>query len=175
MNGLEQVSEVVILAGEQVMTDSWKVARRFNKPHRSILRAYRNLDCSDDFRLRNFVQTMEMRPNPKGGAPIPSPGIAMTKDGFMFLVMGFTGKEAARAKESFIAAFNEMAEFIRAQAHGAMRRFEAVYLEYRHDQDQASQCGRYLAKWRGKKLVHIALMEQFDPQIKLPLIGKEAA
>ncbi len=32
----------------------------------------------------------------------------MTKDGFMFLVMGFTGKKAAAIKEAYINAFNEM-------------------------------------------------------------------
>ena len=34
--------------------------------------------------------------------------IDMTRDGFMFIVMGFTGKRAAQFKERFIAAFNEM-------------------------------------------------------------------
>ena len=37
----------------------------------------------------------------------------MTKDGCVFLVMGFTGKEAALFKEQYIAAFNEMVEFIK--------------------------------------------------------------
>jgi hypothetical protein len=34
----------------------------------------------------------------------------MTKDGFTFLAMGFTGKEAAKWKEAYINAFNKMAE-----------------------------------------------------------------
>lgn len=34
----------------------------------------------------------------------------MTKDGFMFLVMGFTGQKAAQIKEAYINAFNAMAE-----------------------------------------------------------------
>ena len=37
----------------------------------------------------------------------------MTKDGWMFLVMGFTGKKAAYIKEVFIAMFNEMERMIR--------------------------------------------------------------
>lgn len=32
----------------------------------------------------------------------------MTKDGFIFLVMGFTGKKAAQFKEAYINAFNQM-------------------------------------------------------------------
>lgn len=34
----------------------------------------------------------------------------MTKDGFIFLVMGFTGHKAAAIKEAYINAFNIMAE-----------------------------------------------------------------
>jgi hypothetical protein len=40
--------------------------------------------------------------------------VHMTKDGFMFLVMGFTGKEAGRIKEAYIAAFNAMANQLQA-------------------------------------------------------------
>ncbi|RUI11487.1 hypothetical protein IPC447_29840 [Pseudomonas aeruginosa] len=38
----------------------------------------------------------------------------MIKDGFMFLVTGFTGAKAARVKEAYIAAFNWMAEQLAA-------------------------------------------------------------
>ena len=34
----------------------------------------------------------------------------MTKDGFAFALLGFTGAEAARFKEAYIAEFNRMAE-----------------------------------------------------------------
>ena len=34
----------------------------------------------------------------------------MTKDGFMFLVMGFKGAKAERIKEAYINAFNAMAD-----------------------------------------------------------------
>ena len=39
----------------------------------------------------------------------------ITRDGFMFLVMGFTGKTAAKWKEAYIKAFNEMEAKIRAE------------------------------------------------------------
>ncbi|EZQ22551.1 Rha family transcriptional regulator, partial [Escherichia coli] len=35
---------------------------------------------------------------------------SLTKDGWIMVVMGFTGKAAAAIKESYIAAFNWMAE-----------------------------------------------------------------
>ena len=37
----------------------------------------------------------------------------MTRDGFTFLAMGFTGKKAARFKELYIKRFNEMEAFIK--------------------------------------------------------------
>ncbi|WP_341538063.1 Rha family transcriptional regulator [Sodalis glossinidius] len=36
------------------------------------------------------------------------PMFEMTKDGFVFIVMGFTGKKAAAFKEAYIAEFNRM-------------------------------------------------------------------
>lgn len=40
----------------------------------------------------------------------------MTRDGFMFLVMGYRGKKAAALKELYIKRFNEMEKFIRTLA-----------------------------------------------------------
>ena len=40
----------------------------------------------------------------------------MTKDGFSFLVMGYTGKKAAQFKEAYINAFNKMEAEIRSSA-----------------------------------------------------------
>jgi hypothetical protein len=42
------------------------------------------------------------------GATRKSPAYRMTRDGFTFLCMGFTGAEAARWKEAYINAFNRM-------------------------------------------------------------------
>ena len=36
----------------------------------------------------------------------------MTRDGFMFLVMGYRGKKAAAIKEAYIKRFNQMEKFI---------------------------------------------------------------
>jgi hypothetical protein len=40
----------------------------------------------------------------------------MTKDGFVFLVMGYRGKKAAKFKEAYINRFNAMEEFIKSLA-----------------------------------------------------------
>lgn len=166
MTGLDHASDVVVLTGDHVMTDSRKVAEHFGKRHRDVLRAYRTLHCSEAFALRNFEQCLEINHLANGK---PEPVIQMTKDGFMFLAMGFTGAKAAEVKEAFIDAFNELAEFVRSQTGGALEKWGAAYLQYQSDLEHASQCGKGLSHWRGRKLVHLTRLEQLDPQITLPL------
>lgn len=84
------------------MTDSRRIAKHFGRQHRSVLRAIRNMECSAEFAARNFVQCFEINELANGKK---EPLYRITKDGFMFLAMGFTGKEAARIKEAYISAF----------------------------------------------------------------------
>lgn len=88
------------------------IFRHLAKQHKDVLRAIRNLECSSDFNERNFapVEFIDEFPN------ITERRIEyhMTRDGFTFLVMGFTGKEAAIWKEKYIAAFNAMEQRLRA-------------------------------------------------------------
>lgn len=90
------------------MATSRKVAEIFNRNHDDVLRSVRNLDCSSEFSLRNFTES-----NYKVRGKV-YPEYLMTKDGFAFLAMGFTGKKAASFKEAYINAFNQMAEFIKS-------------------------------------------------------------
>ena len=101
------VGELVSEDG-RIYTTSMQVAEHFGKRHDNVIKAIRRLECSDDFRLLNFEETVVTRANPSGGAPIQSPAYRITRDGFVFLAMGFTGKEAAAWKEAYITAFNQM-------------------------------------------------------------------
>lgn len=88
----------------QAFTTSQRVAEAFSKQHKHVLEKVRNLECSDQFLTANFSAVQfDHRGN-------TYEAYEMTKDGFMFLVMGFTGKKAATIKEGYIAAFNWMAE-----------------------------------------------------------------
>ncbi|HCR6052424.1 TPA: Rha family transcriptional regulator, partial [Shigella flexneri] len=88
---------------------SQAVADYFDKQHKHVLAKIDTLDCSPEFTSANFsadVQTVEIG----NGAERESRCYLITKDGFMFLVMGFTGKKAARLKEAYIEKFNAMEE-----------------------------------------------------------------
>lgn len=88
----------------EAFTTSQNVANAFGKLHKDVLRKVESLECSADFTERNFTLSDYIDAS---GRRLPQWG--MTKDGFMFLVMGFTGKKAAAIKEGYIAAFNWMA------------------------------------------------------------------
>lgn len=101
--------EFVFARDGEAMTDSLRVAQHFDKEHKSVLRSFDRLDCSDDFRQRNFALTFREVHGPNGSIR-QERLIRMTKDGFIFMVMGFSGKKAAKVKEQYIAAFNAMAD-----------------------------------------------------------------
>lgn len=103
-----QFRELVIAKHGEAFTTSRQVAELFGKDHRNVLRAIRLLDCDEEFTALNFELTDFIDKNGD-----PRPEYLMTKDGMVFLVMGFTGKQAAQFKLLYIRAFNWMADQIR--------------------------------------------------------------
>lgn len=95
--------EIITAKGDQLRTSSNNVAQVFGKPHKDVLTKIKNLDCSAEFTERNFSLSEY-----KDSTGRKLPFYEMTKDGFMFLVMGFTGKQAAKFKEAYINCFNQM-------------------------------------------------------------------
>lgn len=91
----------------KIVTTSLQVAEVFNKLHRHVLRDIRNLECSSNFQESNFGLSFYHSKLLNGGYK-KQPMYYITRDGFTFLAMGFTGKIAARFKEAYINAFNEM-------------------------------------------------------------------
>lgn len=96
------------------VTTSLIVAQVFGKNHKDVLRDIRNLSCSDDFNWRNFALSFINRELPNGGNK-EEPIYEMTKDGFSFLVMGYTGEKAGQFKERFINEFNKREQLLRSE------------------------------------------------------------
>ena len=101
---------LVAIENKEVVTSSIKVAEIFGKQHKDVLKAVKSLDISEEFRERNFALSKIDYQN--GNIKKQLPMYYITRDGFMFLVMGFTGKMAARWKEAYIKAFNEMEKML---------------------------------------------------------------
>lgn len=158
-------------SGNEPTTDSMKVAERFGKHHRDVLRSVRTLECSEDFRLRNFAQSSYV--NEQGRE---QPCFVMTKDGFSMLAMGFTGKEAARWKEAYIGAFNAMSDALSHHVSFALPAdLYARALQAEKDEAAskalASVAGKALSLRRKEKKVlgEILVMLREEVQLKLML------
>ncbi|WP_050747578.1 Rha family transcriptional regulator [Sodalis glossinidius] len=95
----------------RAVTTSVDVADYFGKLHKNAIQKIESIDCSEKFNRLNFQPVDYI--DAKGEK---HPMFKMTKDGFVFLVMGFTGKKAAAFKEAYIAEFNRMEE----RLHGAV-------------------------------------------------------
>lgn len=105
------MNELVFLQKEEAVTTSLIVAEKFHKRHDIVLRDIRNLDCSQEFTAHNFVESKY-----KDSTGRMMPMFYLTKDGFMFLVMGYRGKKAADIKEKYITAFNAMEALLREKS-----------------------------------------------------------
>lgn len=103
---LSTIAPKVTIHNGKAVTTSLDVAAYFHKLHKNVIQKIESLDCSPEFSSANFSAHVE---NIKAGAVNrDSKFYEMTKDGFVFLVMGFTGKKAAAFKEAYIAEFNRM-------------------------------------------------------------------
>jgi len=104
-------------------TTSNQIAEHFGKQHKDVLRAIRNLrnTVDADFYQRNFA-LIQIITDLGIGRTRQDPAYRITRDGFVFLAMGFTGKEAAAWKVAYLTAFNRMeAELQQHPAQDAQR------------------------------------------------------
>ncbi len=70
----------------------------------------RELGCSDEFSLHNFVLISY-----KDSMNRDKPKYLMTQDGFTLLVMGYTGQKAMEFKEKYIKEFRRMESSLKKQ------------------------------------------------------------
>lgn len=98
-------------------TTSRTVAQYFNKRHDDVLRSIRTLlnATPQNFRLRNFSESSYT--NEQGKI---QPMYIIYRDGFMLLVMGYTGKKALAIKLAYIEAFNAMEEELARRSRPAL-------------------------------------------------------
>lgn len=101
--------DLVVVDG-QITTTSLQIAGHFGKRHKNVMQAIANLECSPEFNRLNFqpVEYLDAKGEKR-------PCYRITRDGFVFLAMGFTGKEAAQWKEAYITTFNKMEAELRAK------------------------------------------------------------
>ena len=98
------------------ITTSLIVAQVFGKEHKNVIRDIESLSCSSDFNRLNFepIEYNDSRGRIQRAYEI-------TKDGFSFLVMGYTGQKAGEFKENFITEFNKREALLKSDDYILMR------------------------------------------------------
>ena len=93
------------------ITTSKMIGDVFFRDHKNVLRDIENLkqNLTAQFWAANFKESTYKSRGKEYKQYI------LSKDGFIMLVMGYTGKEAVLFKEKYIARFNEMERYIKSR------------------------------------------------------------
>lgn len=101
-------TEIVIFEkGNDVFTTSLDIAEKFGKRHEYVVKKIERIDDLDGFTAQTFL-----RSEFKDSSGRVSRMYNITRDGFAFLAMGFTGKEGDKWKVKYIRAFNNLIELV---------------------------------------------------------------
>ena len=97
--------DLVEIVNDKIVVSSRQVAEKFEKEHYNIVRLLTSklTGANKDRLFQHFSKTSY-----KDASGKSNPMYLMDRDGFSFLVMGFTGDKADEWKLNFIDAFNAM-------------------------------------------------------------------
>ena len=106
MTNFLPVPSVSLIDGRPATT-SLAIAEHFGKRHDHVIRSIKDLiaNCPENFTAPNFGASEY---TDETGRKLPMFNVFF--DGFILLVMGYTGKKALNMKLAYIAAFNAMRE-----------------------------------------------------------------
>lgn len=107
------MNDLVYLKNDEAVCDSLLVAEKFGKRHAHVIEKIEKIlaDDSTENSAQCFKQTSYKDETGKQNKMY-----LMNRDGFTFLVMGFTGKKANEWKWNYIHAFNTMESILREKS-----------------------------------------------------------
>jgi Rha family phage regulatory protein len=158
------MNDIVLKTAEgEIFTTSLLIADKFGKQHKDVLRKIDGMP-KDEFNRRNFAPVDYV--DEKGES---RRSYRITRDGFAYIAMGFTGKKAHEWKVKFIDAFNKMEAHLkrimekgwlehRAEAALEYRLMSSTLKEVRELNGKATQFHHYVNE---AKLVNWALTGEF--------------
>ncbi|MCG0636034.1 antirepressor [Lactiplantibacillus plantarum] len=107
------MNDLVIMKNKQAVTSSLQVAEVFDKQHKNVVQAIENkLDSAENSAQYDSMFSKGFYKDRSGKS---NPMYYMNRDGFAFIVMGFTGHKADNFKLQYIKAFNEMEDQVKFQ------------------------------------------------------------
>lgn len=105
----------------QITIGSRHVAETFGKQHKNVIQNIENLECSREFSQLNFQPANYVDRQGKMRTEYN-----LTRDGFVYLVMGFTGAKAARFKEQYIQAFNRLEDMYKKSLRKELKSWQLL-------------------------------------------------
>ncbi|WP_063657382.1 Rha family transcriptional regulator [Candidatus Arsenophonus triatominarum] len=99
----------VYINNGKTVTTSIAIAEYFQKTHDNVLKKIRSTisECDDEYHVVNFNE-MFLEIEVANGALRKTPYYELTRDAFVLIAMGFTGKKALKWKINYINTFNRM-------------------------------------------------------------------
>lgn len=152
--------ELISIQNGQVVTTDVLIAKAFSRRPSSVRRAIKNLKCSKEFRLHNFAHTFHVDQQCK-----KQPSYLITKDGFVLLIMGFTGKDATDFKIQYIEAFNEMEKYLQSE----FKQFNDMCQHFNVRKEDVSKSARNMVFWKRDKPILLKLIENSKNRLQLDL------
>ncbi|ELY5957618.1 Rha family transcriptional regulator [Cronobacter sakazakii] len=171
VNGID-FRELVFVASNEPVTDSFMVAQAFGKLSKNVVRDIeRTIEaCPPEFDTKLNFELCYKNNGLQNGKP--QKFYRLRKDGLMLLVMSYTKKEAMRIKIAYINAFNWMYAMLQVGKRQFEEERNAVMLEFMKEKDVASMSGRLLNRWgRVKKPELLARIERIEQQGQISLPG----
>jgi len=108
------MNNLVIMKNQQAVTSSLQVAETFGKQHKDVLEAIKaKINTAENSALLN---QMFSKGTYKASNGKTNPMYYMNRDGFSFIVMGFTGHKADSFKLEYISAFNQLEKAVKEQS-----------------------------------------------------------
>ena len=158
----------------QDVTTSLIIAEVFGKDHKNVLRDIQNLDCPNEFNQLNFepIEYLDSRGRKQTAYEI-------TKDGFSFLVMGYTGGKAAEFKVKFINEFNKRDallkndDYILARSREIMEKRINLLEQQMYQKDEQLQLQENVIKQQAPKVEYHDKVLQAVNAIPTTVIAKE--
>lgn len=180
-NSNQDHATLVAIAAEDIhaqqgepTTTSLLVAKRFNKQHKNVLAAIRNIvkevpEYGLEFKLIQIDAYLGL------GRTRKDPAYLMTEQGFSVLVMGFTGSVAMRWKFAYAKAFAQMRKALeRYVSFGIPAELYAKALEAEKQEAgsfaKASVAGRTLALRRTEKKAFQGIVAMVRAEVQLQLL-----
>jgi Rha family phage regulatory protein len=147
--------DFISVDGEQLFTDSIKVAAVFGKPHDEVLRIIRSLSrqLPAEFNACNFARIADS--DTKGNNQI---SYRITRDGFALLASRFTGKRALTLQMAVINAFNAKAVSVKNLHEGLKYQIFQKEIIYRDRKKRVSASARDMRRWQDDKPAMLAEM-----------------